>query len=116
MATIARIVLGGNSQIEKRDILLKKVVSQLKVVMPGVLYFDVWGWARLFQSFGQLRFSIIYLVNIFGWNVTTEGRREMVLKYVKQDRKAEDHNRKSKKGKAEENWWLVLNNHKKQIT
>jgi len=28
----------------------------------------------------------------------------MVLKYVKQDRKAEDHNRKSKKGKAEENW------------
>ena len=41
MATIARIVLGGNSQIEKRDILLKKVVSQLKVVMPGVLYFDV---------------------------------------------------------------------------
>ena len=43
MATIARIVLGGNSQIEKRDILLKKVVSQLRVVMPGVLYFDVGG-------------------------------------------------------------------------
>ena len=27
----------------------------------------------------------------------------MVWKYVKQDRKAEDHNRKSKKGKVEEN-------------
>ena len=80
MATIARIVLGGNSQIEKRDILLKKVVSQLKVVMPGVLYFDVGGWARLFQSFGQLRFSIIYLVNIFGWNVTNvERRREIQM-------------------------------------